>query len=231
VSGYEPAEGQEALYDPGYFEARDGTDPRRQQQFRSETALIRSHVDGGAILDVGCSTGEFLEALDWDGERFGMEISDLARAAATARGVRFDLDLFTEGAAFDAVVFRGTIQHLDEPFRFVKQSFRALRPGGFVFFLATPNANSPVYRRTRTLPFLDPPRNFYVPDDINFPNALRNYGFEVVEVRYPYLRSPYRRLVSDHCRYLRNLVRRRNHLPHAFWRSSMEVVARRPAEG
>jgi hypothetical protein len=97
-----------------------------------------------------------------------------------------------------------------------------------VFFLATPNLNSPVYRRTGTLPFLQGPRNFYIPDDVNLPNALANYGFEVVEVRHPYLRTPYRRLLRDHWRFLKNVVVPGRFYPHAFWRSSMEIVARKP---
>lgn len=226
---YEPARGQTELYGEAYFEGRLLNDDTRLTQFRSEATLLRKYVPDGRILDVGCSTGEFLRAIGWQGPMFGMEISPFARAYAEAHGVRFDRDLFNVSSYFDCVVFRGTIQHVDEPFRFMKYAHRALRPGGFLFFLATPNLNSPVYRWKKTLPFLDRARNFYIPDDVNLPNALVNYGFLVREIRFPYRETPYCRLWRDHLRFVRNLFSKR-YYPHAFWRSSMEIVAQKPGE-
>jgi SAM-dependent methyltransferase len=227
---YEPAPGLEELYGEDYFETRRSNDPERLAQFQSEGELIRRYVRSGRAMDVGCSTGEFLEAIDWQDERFGMEISEYARALAMEKGVRFDRDIFSESDYFDLVIFRGTIQHLDEPFTFIKHAHGALRPGGYVVFLATPNINSPFYRLKKTLPFLDPPRNFYIPDDVSLAQTLVNFGFVVRETRYPYLGTPYARPLRDHWRFLRNLLSPRSTvIPHAFWRSSMEVVAQKPA--
>jgi SAM-dependent methyltransferase len=227
---YHPAPGLEELYGEDYFETRLSNDPKRLAQFRSEGELIRRYIRAGRAMDVGCSTGEFLEAIDWQDERFGMEISEYARALAMEKGVRFDRDIFSESDFFDLVIFRGTIQHLDEPFKFIKYAHSALRPGGYVVFLATPNINSPFYRLKKTLPFLDPPRNFYIPDDVSLRQTLVNFGFVVRETRYPYLRTPYARPLRDHWRFLRNrLTPRSTVIPHAFWRSSMEVVAQKPA--
>ena len=64
-------------------------------------------------------------AIDWQDERFGMEISQYARAIAVEAGVRFDRDIFSESDFFDLVIIRGTIQHLDEPFLFLKHAFTA----------------------------------------------------------------------------------------------------------
>ena len=226
---YQPAPGLEDLYGEDYFETRLSNDPERVAQFRSEGELIRRYVRSGRAMDIGCSTGEFLSAIDWQDERFGMEISEYARAIAVASGVRFDRDIFSESDFFDLVIIRGTIQHLDEPFLFLKHAFTALRPGGYLVFLATPNTNSPFYRLKKTLPFIDAPRNFYIPDDIGLAQTLTNFGFVVRETRYPYLGTPYARPLRDHWRFLRNLLSRRSTvIPHAFWRSSMEMVAQKP---
>lgn len=213
-------------YPDTYFSKRQGNDPLRQRQFSLEKQMIEKYVKGGAVLDVGCSTGEFLSAIEWQGEKYGMEISDFARAQAKESGIRFDRDLLNTVDFFDLVVFRGTIQHVDEPFRFIKLAYKSLKPGGFVVFLATPNVNSPLYRAKKTLPALNPRLNFYVPDDINFPNALRNFGFEVREMRYPYLGTPYCRLFRDHFYFFLNLISKKFY-PHAFWRSMIEVVAQK----
>jgi SAM-dependent methyltransferase len=227
---YEPAPGLKELYGQDYFEGRLSNDTKRVAQFRSEAEFIRRYIRSGRAMDIGCSTSEFLEAIGWEDERFGMEISEFARAIAMEKGVRFDRDIFSETDFFDLVIFRGTIQHLDEPFKCMKYSYSALRPGGYVVFLATPNTNSPFYRLKKTLPFIDDPRNFYVPDDVGLQRSLRNFGFVVREVRYPYLGTPYADPLRDHWRFLRNLLSpRRTVIPHAFWRSSMEIVAQKPA--
>ncbi len=227
-SPYQPAPGLELLYGERYFETRLSNDPKRLAQFRAEGEVIRRYVRSGCAMDIGCSTGEFYEAIDWQGERYGMEISEYARNIAIGNGVRFDRDIFSESDFFDLVILRGTIQHLDEPFLFIKHAHRALRRGGHIVFLATPNTNSPFYRLKKTLPFIDPARNFYVPDDVGLAQTLTNFGFDVRETRYPYLRTPYARPLHDHWRFLRNLVAPRSTvIPHAFWRSSMEMIARK----
>jgi SAM-dependent methyltransferase len=227
---YEPAPGLEGLYGEDYFETRLSNDPKRVAQFLSEGKLIRRYIRSGRAMDIGCSTGEFLETIDWQDERFGMEISEYARNIAREAGVRFDRDIFSESDFFDLVIIRGTIQHLDEPFLFLKHAFTALRPGGYIVFLATPNTNSPFYRLKKTLPFIDRPRNFFVPDDVGLAQVLTNFGFVVRETRYPYLRTPYAHPLQDHWRFLKNLLTpRRKVFPHAFWRSSMEMVAQKPA--
>jgi SAM-dependent methyltransferase len=227
---YEPAPWLEGLYGEDYFEGRVSNDPKRVAQFRSEGEFIRRYIRSGRAMDIGCSTGEFLEAIGWEDERFGMEISEFARAIAMEKGVRFDRDIFSETDFFDLVIFRGTIQHLDEPFKFMKHTYSALRPGGYVVFLATPNTNSPFYRLKKTLPFIDAARNFYIPDDVGLRQTLINFGFVVRETRYPYLHSPYASLLRDHWRFLRNLLTPRSTvIPHAFWRSSMEIMAQKPA--
>ena len=106
------------------------------------------------------------------------------------------------------------------------------KPGGYIAFLATPNTNSPFYRLKKTLPFIDAPRNFYIPDDVGLAQTLTNFGFVVRETRYPYLGTPYAHPLRDHWRFLRNILSPRSTvIPHAFWRSSMEMIAQKPVCG
>ena len=57
-------------------------------------------------------------------------------------------------------------------------------------------------------------------------NALRNFGLEVLSIRYPYLETPCARPFSDHLWYLLSFlgVKRK----FAFWRSFMEIYCRKP---
>lgn len=184
-----------------YYCGRELNDPRRLQSFNDEERFLIRHGLSwglpGTVCDVGCSTGEFLEAICWTGPRYGMEISAHARRAAMQRGVDFSRNILTERNFFDVVIFRGTIQHLPEPFRAMQQAHRALKPGGHIAFLATPNAGSLVYRLWQELPVSDDARNFWMPSAKTLSNALKNFGFEIVATEYPYLNSGYARPLLD----------------------------------
>lgn len=214
------------LYPPEYFARRLGNDLKRQAAFRREAALIKRYVQTGRLLDVGCSTGEFIAVLNWPGEKYGMEVSDHAIRLAQQKGIRFDRDLHNSENYFDLIIFRGTIQHVDTPLLYLKQSFRALKPGGYLIFLITPNADSICYRLFRTLPMLEPTRNFYIPSATTLPQALTNFGFRLVLIRFPYLETPYAQPVRDHLKFLLRLLGVKTKF--AFWGNALELVAQKP---
>ncbi len=215
-------------YKKDYFSYRVGNDPQRVACFRQEADYVKSIINNGRLMDIGCGTGEFIEYLQWNGSCYGMEVSEFAISEARLRGVLFDTTIFDVDNFFDVVIFRGTIQHIDTPFLYLKRCRAALRPGGFIIFLATPNANSIYYRLWNTLPCLDNPRNFYIPSDVTLTNALRNFGFEIVDISFPYLTSPYASPLHDHWKFLLKLFGIQTKFP--FWRNMMHIIARNTAQ-
>jgi len=134
------------------------------------------------------------------------------------------IDRMTPGT-FDLVVFRGSIQHIDEPFHMLRQGAAVLKPGGWMVFLATPNADSLVYKLWGDLPALDPPRNFWIPSARTLGNALQNFGLNVQSTEYPYWGGPYAHPARDLWRFCARLVGIKK--PFAFPRNMMEVYARK----
>lgn len=101
----------------------------------------------GRILDIGCSTGIFLDAMRQQGwETQGVEIS--AQAGAYARE-RFGLQVFEgqlheasfEGETFDAITLWNVFEHLYQPFETLQEVYRLLRKGG-VLAMTFPNWES-----------------------------------------------------------------------------------------
>jgi hypothetical protein len=125
-------------------------------------------------------------------------------------------------------VFRGSLQLIPTPFSVIETCIRLLAPGGYLIFLSTPNSNSLYYRRFKTLPFLTPHLNFLIPSDIMIKDALQNFGLEVVKIHYPYLEGPYARPLRDHFLYFLSFFGIRSKFP--FWRSAMEIFARKPIQ-
>lgn len=223
-------EDQQQRYGARYFDTYYRSDPKREVMYRHERARIERWCAGGRIFDVGCGLGSFLAGFPVDRwERYGSDISPVAIEGARANGLRvkdaheaYDYP----DSHFDVIVFRGSLQLLPEPFSMIRTCIRLLKPGGYLVFLSTPNSNSPYYRRFKTLPFLTPDGNYLIPSDIMVRNALQNYGLEVVDIQYPYLETPYAQVFKDHLYYVLSFfgVRRK----FAFWRSAMEIYARKP---
>lgn len=218
-------------YGPEYFRIRQKNDPLRLRAFAQERRLLQERLSPeaflkGRVMDVGCSTGEFLESIGWDlSGAYGMEVSSFARERAQAAGISFEKDLATERDFFDLVVFRGSIQYLPSPFESLYAAHRTLRPGGWLF-LTAPNTASIYYRLFGTLPFLEENLHFWIPCGASLKMVLRNAGFRHVEIRYPYLRSPYARPLRDHLKFLAKLVFRTDHR-FPFWRNVLYVLAQK----
>ena len=218
------------LYGPDYFQAYVD-DKAREIWYQAEYERIaKMKPDGGSILDVGCGTGGFLQHFDstkWS--KYGVDVSDVAveqarRHSITIRDYALGYDYPDE--SFDVIVFRGTIQHLDTPFAVIKKCTSLLKQGGLMAFLSTPNSNCIYYKLFGGLPFLNPKFNFLIPSDAILKQALTNFGLEIVEVRYPYLETPYARPLRDHIFFFLRCLGLRVQFP--FWRNIVEVYALKP---
>ena len=210
------------LYDRPYFDSR--ADPRREAMYRQEfdRLLARTGLDGGKVLDIGCGEGQFLDLFEgskW--RKHGLEVSEHATAVCQAKGISFDLP--ADPGYFDLIVLRGSIQHLDRPVDTLIKCYDWLRPGGWLCFLATPNAGGIAYRLFQDLPALDPPRNFVIFSDKVLRQCLENLGFRDIYFVYPYLSTPYASVLKDHFFFVLRLFGVKKGF--AFWRNMMECYA------
>ncbi len=212
------------IYNDEYFIGRFGNDFKRIKSFHKEIKFLNKHFSNrGNVCDVGCSTGEFLKTYSWQGNMHGMEINALAISEAQKFGIDFTNNILNRENYFDLIIFRGTIQHMPDPFNYISRSYQSLKPGGHLVFLATPNSNSIVYKIFNTLPALDPPRNFYIPSDRTLVNICENAGFKFLDIEYPYLSSPYSQPLKDHLKFIASIFSSRK-VDFPFWRNMMNLV-------
>jgi len=214
------------LYDDSYFQDRNLKDEKRIKSFEQEKELLYKYINDGLICDVGCGTGEFLSKINWPGKRYGMELNENAINIAKTRGIKFDKDILNQIAFFDVIIFRGTIQHLPNPFFYIQNAYKSLKPGGFIVFLATPNMNSIYYKFFSNLPMLDDKLNFFIPSDKTLSNILINFDFIISEIEKPYIKSPYANFLSDHYRFLKKMLFKTDD-DFPFWGNSMNMIAQK----
>lgn len=162
----------------------------RRMFHRSRARWVRKWVcrKGGCIYDVGCGDGLFLEAANQTGlKTMGFEPEDLPRGQAEKRlGKKVDRDLFQSVGAkkLAAITCWQVIEHLDDPYPFLRACRQHLEPGGLLA-LSTVNLDS--YQSKLfggNWLHLDPPRHLWVGTLRSVMQLVKDSGFTVIKIRY-----------------------------------------------
>jgi 2-polyprenyl-3-methyl-5-hydroxy-6-metoxy-1,4-benzoquinol methylase len=118
---------------PGHFDERRET--------------LTKYKKGGAVLDLGCSSGAFLETLKGGKyELFGIEMSpEVAKRAEQRTGAKVFvgdiLDAPFPKGHFDAITCFHVFEHMYEPKRILEKVSYWLKPDG-IFYMMVPNIHS-----------------------------------------------------------------------------------------
>lgn len=213
------------LYSAEYFREHYEHDPKREAMYQQERDRITAYFpDGGTILDIGCGVGGFLQSFDDRWQKYGVEPSEFASDRARGRGIAIMQSVqIADFDTFDVVVFRGTLQHINFPMAALTHAYQALKPGGLLAVLATPDTDGLVYKIWGRLPALDAPRNWILFGRRELVNILERFGYQDIRVLHPYLGTPYASPVKDFCKFAVSLVF--GWRKFAFPGSMMEVYA------
>lgn len=128
----------------------------RRQSARNLLEEIEKHVTAGAVLDIGCSFGWFLDAAAERGwQTFGIEPSDVAVRHVQSRSKHeVKHGLFPETSfgerRFEAVVLTDVLEHLPDPVTTLAQIAQVLKPGG-VLGVRVPNQEGLIYKAAAVL--------------------------------------------------------------------------------
>jgi SAM-dependent methyltransferase len=132
---------------------------------RRETIL--HYKSGGAVLDLGCSSGGFLAAMKgptW--KLYGIEMSErTAREAERNSGGQVFagdiLDAPFPSESFEVITCFHVLEHLHKPRQVLARAYDWLRPGG-VFYVMVPNIRSAGARLFRSYWYaLEIPRHLF----------------------------------------------------------------------
>ncbi|MGB8951807.1 MAG: class I SAM-dependent methyltransferase [Candidatus Aminicenantales bacterium] len=159
----EPGEeeaGYGALYGDEYHSLMAGTETELTksgivEQTRTRIRLLQRFVAGGTLLDIGCSTGIFMNAAREVGfEAYGLDSSAGACRIARDRW-HFEPNRIENTVVIDSHVIRDrkydvitlwdVIEHLERPGWVMGLVRSCLRKGGIVI-IRTPNTNSPFFK-------------------------------------------------------------------------------------
>lgn len=122
-----------------YIDVEDRAYLRNQKQRTATAILVVKKIcefeSSGRLLDIGCSTGDFLDVAKSKFSVDGLELSDWAADAARRCGLRIhqkQLAEFQPEVAYDVITLWGVIEHFEHPAQEVRHLSRLLSPGGIV---------------------------------------------------------------------------------------------------
>lgn len=158
--------------------------PTLQKNFTSRIQTVKKYSHGGALFEIGCAYGFFLELAQrsWNAE--GCDISESGCAHARVQGWNATcgeyLNLPLKQGYYDVVALWDTIEHLARPELYIRKASEMLRQGGIVC-LTTGDLGSMVAKiRKEQWRLLRTPTHLYFFDRKTIERLLASHGLEVV---------------------------------------------------
>jgi len=207
--------------------------PQMRWGFRKRA--ISRYKTSGALLDLGCSSGAFLQFMgsqDW--KLFGIEMSEEGAAAAAARcgATVFAgniLDARFDAESFDVVTCFDVLEHLYEPRRVMARVAEWLKPGG-IFYVLVPNIDSAEGRVFRSYWHgLELPRHLFHYSPASLTALAEGQGLAPVSVethRNPAVGTSFRYVWHDLLGSIgiRKTAMAYRHEAHLPWRAARKLV-------
>jgi 2-polyprenyl-3-methyl-5-hydroxy-6-metoxy-1,4-benzoquinol methylase len=164
--------------------------------------LIRQYINQGTVLDIGCGSGEFLNALSEKGyQTFGIEPNKNAREQAIAK---YELDIKEEKGLHDfkpssieIITLWHVLEHVYNLDDRIKQIKKIIKPEGIVI-IAVPNPNSydaKIYDKYWAA--YDVPRHLYHFAQSDMLKLMRTFSFELIKTVPMKFDSYYVSLLSE----------------------------------
>lgn len=163
-----------------------------ERTFRRRINILKRYQEkGGALLDIGCATGEFMKLAAEYWNVYGVEISSYASRVAEERGLNVFNGKLEQSpylnSGFNVVTLWDTIEHVAEPLDTMRLINKIVRPKGIVA-LTTGDVGSFTSRACgRYWHLYNIPQHLSYFGKETITDLLKRSGFKVVEITYPAL--------------------------------------------
>lgn len=160
-----------------------------QYGLRKRCDLVFRYKESGKLLDVGCATGEFLNAVShskrWHVK--GVEIDEKAAEIARQKyqlnvvaGTIFSNEITKD--SYDVITFWEVIEHLHNPAEVLHKAFTLTNPGG-ILIVRLPNFAS--FDKSifgKYWAGFDAPRHLYIFSPTTIKKMIEKAGYKILEI-------------------------------------------------
>lgn len=134
-------------YTDAYHKLISGAGENSPARWKDRKTVLTKHKQSGSLLDMGCSSGSFLEFMKGESwNLYGIEMSIEGARTAEERShaqvfVGNILDAPFPRESFDVITCFDVLEHLYEPRQVMARVGEWLKPGG-IFYVLVPNVDS-----------------------------------------------------------------------------------------
>lgn len=205
----------------------------RESQYINDKNFIEKYINSGKVLDVGCSGGYFLSCLNGNFKKYGIDIDATTKnSAINDFNINIDInplgkDPFKENF-FDLIIFRGVIEHIYNPKKAIDRCYKLLKKNGFLFFCATPNADSFaawLYRSNWSL--WHPIQHINIFSQKTLYELCGKKKFKLIDTDFEYINTPYANPELDYKKILEDIKNSKRKILKTsppFWGSMMSLI-------
>lgn len=175
-------------YTDAYHQLISAGGENSPHRWQARKAALAPYKQSGALLDLGCSSGAFLESLKGDSwELYGIEMSaEGAKAAEAKSGAQVFIGDILEAPfaaeSFDVITCFDVLEHVYDPLRVLLKVEEWLRPGG-IFYVLVPNIDSAEARAFKSYWHgLELPRHLFHFSPASLQNLARTVGLTEVSL-------------------------------------------------
>lgn len=207
----------------------------RKVQYKLDLELLGKLIDGDLnVLDIGCSSGGFLDAMPGNWTKNGQEVNpELIKHLTLARPeYKVFRELSEIRGEFDLITMRGVIEHIEEHSALISFLSGHLKPSGHLYICATPDFTSPaaiIYKQHWGQIVTPEHIHQFTPASLQI--LLSQAKLVLKELHHPYLGTPYENWGKDKRFFLENLeieksalISSVNQFTHAFPGNMMSVI-------
>lgn len=205
----------------------------RQIQYLLDAKHLKNNISIGKILDVGCSTGEFLSTiLDIsEFQLYGIDTDckaiDIAKKECDSRINFFNTDLinFETDLKFDCIVFRGSFQFLGSDLQETLEKISKIGSDKLkIVIYSLPNSESVLYHYLKDKwNLFDKKSHTLIFNKNSIMKICDIYKYKISEFSYPYLETAYANLEND-CQNLMELIKEGKKDSFPFWGNIMQII-------
>lgn len=161
--------------------------PQRNFTFERDIKKINKIIKPGNILDIGCSCGAFLEIArryGWDarGIELNRQALDISRKKNLQVYEKMLRKISFEDSTFNIVTLWGVIEHFADPLSELKEIYRILKIGGYIF-ITTADVNALIARIMGKNSPCYLGQHLYYFSKKTLGQMLKKAGFEVLKIK------------------------------------------------
>jgi SAM-dependent methyltransferase len=197
---------------------------QRQIQYKLDVSLLLANrtFKDVRVLDYGCSSGAYLDAMPETWIKTGYEVNPYHINYLKNKGnIQVFNSLEDIDGSFDLITLRGVIEHIPDHSKLVNLLSHHLAPGGAVYITATPDFSSTcavIYKSQWNQVSCPEHIHCFTPASLSI--LLLRAGMALHSLNHPYIDTPYANWSSDKNKFFNNYHNLQNYhgavTAHAF---------------